>query len=327
MLSCIKGTAQYADPEGAEVPRGIHMRRDERRMEQQRRMTRTERMRRQEQMRRKKKRRLRRKIRRFCRRALTLVILGLVLLVLMGILKKTNILPGENLSDLEAPIQRTEAEVKERLEELAKKQKGFKEILEHYDEYPEVYRAALANNPEMLDYVKGYPDHDGTVNSELTKAEKKEDYPLFLQWDERWGYASYGSSSIGISGFGHTCLTMVSYGLTDKAKATPDKLHRYYIEGTGTSWELMTTGAASFGVTGEELSLDETVMKKELGNGHPIICAMRAGDFTAGGHFIVLYDYDKKGFMVNDPNSRARSEKRWTYDELKGQIKSMWFYH
>ena len=310
-----------------------NMQRDENGMEQQRRMTRTERMRRQDEMRRKKKRRLRRKIRRFCRRALTLTVLGMVLLVLVGILKKTNILPGKDFSDMEVPVQRTEAEVKERLEELAKKHKEFKDILENYEDYPEVYLAALANNPEMLDYVKGYPDHEDTVNAELTKSEKKEDYPLFLQWDARWGYASYGTSSIGISGCGPTCLSMVIYGLTDNAMATPDKVARYseeqgyYIEGTGTSWELMTAGAASFGVTGQELSLDEGVMKKELDSGHPIICAMRAGDFTAGGHFIMIHGYDKKGFIVNDPNCRARSEKRWTYEELKGQIKSMWSYH
>ena len=89
----------------------------------------------------------------------------------------------------------------------------------------------------------------------------------------------------------------------------------------------MTTGAASFGITGEELSLDESLMKKELDSGHPLICAMRAGDFTAAGHFIVITGYNKKGFQVNDPNCKARSEKRWTYDELKGQIKSMWTFH
>lgn len=282
---------------------------------------------------RKKKRRLRRKIRRFCRRAAVLAVLGIVLFVLLGILKRTNVLPGGGTYDMEKPVQRTEKEVQDRLEELAKKDKGFKDILKNLDAYPETYLAALANNPEMLDYVKGYPNHEDQVRAELTKAEKKEDYPLFLQWDQRWGYASYGGSSIGISGCGPTCLSMVIYGLTDNEMATPDKVARYseeqgyYIEGTGTSWELMTAGAASFGVTGEEISLDESVMKAELDKKHPIICAMRAGDFTAAGHFIVICGYDKKGFVVNDPNCIARSEKRWTYEELERQIKNLWAYH
>ncbi len=279
-------------------------------------------------MRRKKRRRLRRKIRRICRLTAVLALL----LVAVFALKKTNVIPGHHNYEMEKPVQRTEEEVQKKLEEMAKKHKEYKDILEHYEDYPETYLAALANNPEMLDYVKGYLDSHGVLDAKLTKSEKKEDYPLFIQWDKRWGYASYGTSSIGISGCGPTCLSMVIYGLTENELATPDKVARYseeqgyYIEGTGTSWELMTDGAAAFGVTGSELSLDESSMKQALDAGHPIICAMRAGDFTAAGHFIMIYGYDKKGFIINDPNSRTRSEKRWTYEELNGQIKNLWSY-
>ena len=285
-------------------------------------------MRRREQMRRKKRRRLRRKIRRICRLTAVLALL----LVAVFALKKTNVIPGHHNYEMEKPVQRTEEEVQKKLEEMAKKHREYKDILEHYEDYPETYLAALANNPEMLDYVKGYLDSHGVLDAKLTKSEKKEDYPLFIQWDKRWGYASYGTSSIGISGCGPTCLSMVIYGLTENELATPDKVARYseeqgyYIEGTGTSWELMTDGAAAFGVTGSELSLDESSMKQALDAGHPIICAMRAGDFTAAGHFIMIYGYDKKGFIINDPNSRTRSEKRWTYEELNGQIKNLWSY-
>lgn len=279
-------------------------------------------------MRRKKRRRLRRKIRRICRLTAVLALL----LVAVFALKKTNVIPGHHNYEMEKPVQRTEEEVQKKLEEMAKKHREYKDILEHYEDYPETYLAALANNPEMLDYVKGYLDSHGVLDAKLTKSEKKEDYPLFIQWDKRWGYASYGTSSIGISGCGPTCLSMVIYGLTENELATPDKVARYseeqgyYIEGTGTSWELMTDGAAAFGVTGSELSLDESSMKQALDAGHPIICAMRAGDFTAAGHFIMIYGYDKKGFIINDPNSRTRSEKRWTYEELNGQIKNLWSY-
>lgn len=297
-------------------------------MDRRQNMTERDRMRRREQMRRKKRRRLRRKIRRICRLTAVLALL----LVAVFALKKTNVIPGHHNYEMEKPVQRTEEEVQKKLEEMAKKHREYKDILEHYEDYPETYLAALANNPEMLDYVKGYLDSHGVLDAKLTKSEKKEDYPLFIQWDKRWGYASYGTSSIGISGCGPTCLSMVIYGLTENELATPDKVARYseeqgyYIEGTGTSWELMTDGAAAFGVTGSELSLDESSMKQALDAGHPIICAMRAGDFTAAGHFIMIYGYDKKGFIINDPNSRTRSEKRWTYEELNGQIKNLWSY-
>lgn len=285
-----------------------------------------------ERMRRRKKKRLQRRIRNFCRIAMLILVLGAAVWILISCLKLTGILPKKGFGEIEAPVIRTEEEVLERLEELAKKDRGFKEILKNTDSYPEVYLAALANNPEMLEYVKGYPENRGMAAGELTQKEKSEKYPLFLQWDARWGYASYGGSSIGISGCGPTCLAMVSYALTGDSSVTPLKTAQYseargyYVEGTGTSWELMTTGASDFGITGKELPLDEAHMKQELDAGHPIICAMGAGDFTTAGHFIMIYGYDKKGFRVNDPNCRYRSEKYWSYKTLSSQIKNLWSY-
>lgn len=84
-------------------------------------MTKQERMRRREQMRKKKKRRLRRKIRRICRLIFLLLMLAVMIWVLFFVLKKTGILP-EGTGKIEAPKQRTETEVKERLEELSKKE-------------------------------------------------------------------------------------------------------------------------------------------------------------------------------------------------------------
>lgn len=291
-----------------------------------------ERLARAERIRRKKKRRLKRKIRNFFRIITMAVCLCTAIWLLLSCLKFTGIVPGSTTYEIEAPVMRMDSQVKIRIEELAKKDKGFKEILKNYEDYPEVYLAALANNPEMLEYVQGYPKHQGETDAKLTEKEKSEKYPLFLQWDTRWGYGSYGGSSIGISGCGPTCLAMAAYALTEDDSITPLKTAQYseakgyYVEGTGTSWELMTSGAEAFGITGKELSLSESLMKKELDAGHPIICAMGAGDFTTAGHFIMIYGYDKKGFKVNDPNCKARSEKKWTYEELSVQIKNLWSY-
>ena len=60
--------------------------------------------------------------------------------------------------------------------------------------------------------------------------------------------------------------------------------------------------------------------------GKMLICAMREGDFTAGGHFIVIYGYDKSGFYVNDSNCVARSRRQWTFAEIGKQIKCIWAY-
>ena len=99
-------------------------RKERRNMERQRQMTKQERMRRREQIRRKKKRLLIRKIRRMFNLILLFVLLGgAVWFAYSNFLKKPDY-------GMEKPMQRSESEVKEKLEEMAKKYKGFKEIIE-----------------------------------------------------------------------------------------------------------------------------------------------------------------------------------------------------
>ncbi|MCM1134928.1 MAG: C39 family peptidase [Clostridium sp.] len=241
--------------------------------------------------------------------------------------KPTGTLPTpDNLKILE------DSEVEGKLAELARKDKDIADIYAQREKYPEELLAALAANQEMTEFVKGYLTSDGTVTGGINAEEAKQAFPLFLQWDKRWGYSPYGKSSISISGCGPTCLSMVIFSLTRNEKATPDALARlsmdngYYMEGEGTLWSFMTDGAAEYGINARELGLDEAAMKQSLDMGRPIICAMRPGDFTTTGHFIVIYDYDENGFMINDPNSRQRSNRQWDFDSLFYQIKNLWAY-
>lgn len=156
--------------------------------------------------------------------------------------------------------------------------------------------------------------------------------PLLLQTDSRWSSISYGSSTIGISGCAPTCLSMVSMAVTGNQEFTPDIIAKfseengYYIEGTGTSWELMTEGAKEFGLKFKELALSEELISSELQKNHPIICSVGPGDFTAEGHFIVLTSYENGAIYLNDPNSESNSNIEWSYEQLAPQINAMWVY-
>ena len=240
---------------------------------------------------------------------------------------------------LEKPIKRTKLEVLNRLYELQDSYPKIQGILENKDDYPEEMLAALANNLEMVDFVADYKKttQSGrtgkTAQTDLTKEEMNAEYPLFLQWDSRWGYASYGDdSNIGLAGCGPTCLSMVLYYKTRDASRTPDVLaayamrQGYYVSGTGTAWAFMEDAAKHYGLYVRTLTKSEEALKAALDRNRYIICAMGPGDFTAGGHFIVIYGYDEDGFLINDPNSRTRSEKHWRYDEISGQIKAIWSY-
>ena len=75
-----------------------------------------------------------------------------------------------------------------------------------------------------------------------------------------------------------------------------------------------------------EIPLDENRVYSNLEVGNPIICSVGPGDFTTEGHFIVLAGLEDGKIIVNDPNSRKNSKKRWTFDEIKGQIKNLWVF-
>ena len=235
------------------------------------------------------------------------------------------------LDQVDKPQVRTPKQVMERLEYLALDNDLIAEILQDSSNYPDKMLEALANNPEMADFVLGYPESDGRVLGGLTEEEMKEDFPLFLQWDPRWGYAEYGDgSNIGLAGCGPTCLSMALYYLTGDESLTPDKIsaysmkNGYYVSGTGTAWALMQDVPAKYDIGVSQPTAEEYTMKDALDRGRVIICSVGPGDFTAAGHFIVIYGYDKGGFLVNDPNCVARSRQSWSFSELKGQIKNIW---
>ena len=212
---------------------------------------------------------------------------------------------------------------------LARQDSRAQAILDNPEAYPTDYLDMLARNSETLDFVLGYPEHhDDAPAGSLT--ESLDTVPLLMQWDMRWGYQTYGSSTIAVSGCAPVCLSMAASYLTGDASVTPYRVAQYaanagyYVPGQGTSWSLLTEGAFAFGISCRQLSLDEAQINAALDAGHPVICSMSPGDFTTEGHFIVLYGRTADGYLVRDPNSIARSEKTWTYDRLSGQIAALW---
>lgn len=173
----------------------------------------------------------------------------------------------------------------------------------------------------------------GTGSGVLISRDWDSGIPLFLQSDERWGQLEYGNNVMEINGCGPTCLSMVWCGLTGETRWNPYEVAKmaekegYYVEGVGSSWELMTLGAAEIGLLGEEVVFDEYHIKNALEQGQPVICAMGPGDFTTEGHFIVLVGLTEDGrVIVNDPNSSERSQMSWDVETLMGQIKNLWAY-
>ena len=199
-----------------------------------------------------------------------------------------------------------------------------------YSEYPESLIALLERNPETEDFVLNYPFRD-EMESEPFRYDPSAGVPLFMQWDPRWGYINYGSDVVGITGCGPVCLSMAGYYVTGGDDAfRPEEIIEfsaesgYYEPGYGTAWTLISEGGVKLGLDVTEIPLVKQRIRDNLEVGNPIICSMRAGDFTTTGHYIVLTGWEDGLIRVNDPNSHENSEKLWSYEQIEGQIRNLW---
>ena len=154
--------------------------------------------------------------------------------------------------------------------------------------------------------------------------------PYLYQIDDEWSTLSYAGGTVADSGCGPTCMSMVYVYLTGRKDKDPAKMAAFsetngYIDCGMTSWMFMTDGAARLGLTARELSAEESVIRRELEAGHPIIASVSSGDFTTKGHFIVLAGTDAFGrILVRDPNSAERSAQAWDLSRILVQTRNLW---
>lgn len=198
-------------------------------------------------------------------------------------------------------------------------------------QYPKQLKDLALKNEEALEFVYDYPaEHVKEHTIDLTKEASMDSVPLFVQWDKRWGYEKYSGNFFAASGCGPTTLSMVVVYLTHDREASPiavakySKEAGYSVDGSGSSWTLISEGCRHYGVKAKAVALDESRMKAELDEGHPIVVNVGPGDFTDTGHFMVITGYDDEGFSINDPNSIEKSGKRWLFKNISSQIRAVW---
>ena len=277
--------------------------------------------------------------------AICVVLIAAVIAIGVYVLKpgESKKVSGETLVEMEVSNQEEAAaketekkaeEVQEIEEKVETPEERLKRVKTEAKEagYPEKVIKLLAKNPETVDFVEAYGEKKDITSPEIIEELKEGEIPRLIQWDERWGYAPYGTGIIAVCGCGPTTLSMVLSGLTGDNTLTPAKLaqygteHNYLNEKNDTMWSFMTEACKEWGVKCKEGILDKAEVVKELNAGHPIVCSVGPGDFTQSGHFIVLAGLKGEELIVHDPFSITNSEKPWKFDDIKDQIKVMWVY-
>lgn len=209
-------------------------------------------------------------------------------------------------------------------------------IIKNIDSYPDTLIDLVARNHETVDFVYSYKDREKYNNRKLSADINSSyyvdgDVPLFLQWDRRWGYRIYGKEMIGLSGCGPTSLAMVIRHFDSDSTVNPYDVAKYsqdngYVSADNfTSWKLFETGLSKYGLESQDVIPVEAKMKKALDDNKILIVSVKPGTFTERGHIIVIKGYNKNGdFLINDPNSIVNTNKTWSFDELKSEIRKIW---
>ena len=162
----------------------------------------------------------------------------------------------------------------------------------------------------------------------------------YIQTDKRWAsklYAVKGEvSTIGGSGCGPTAMAMVLATWADP-KVTPETecawalAHGYKALRHGTYYAYFAPAARRYGLTCTQLNsasiygngghaLHATVLAA-LRQGDLVIACMGPGNWTRGGHFVLLWDVQGDVAYINDPASRLPGRTRGSWALFKQQVK------
>lgn len=137
----------------------------------------------------------------------------------------------------------------------------------------------------------------------------------------------YGEDkSVATSGCGATCVSMAVRYLTGNRTQTPETLFQWaydngYYTGDGLSHNTVSRLAGIYGLKTTWTSSTSSVLSA-LKSGKPVIAHMGPGTFAESGHYILLRGVDENGMIVlNDPNSRQRTETVYSLTQIKDELK------
>ena len=145
----------------------------------------------------------------------------------------------------------------------------------------------------------------------------------FNQGDSAWNQNGY---CIAKAGCGPTSMAVVITSLTGKWVTPLDTAiwgyqHGFYSR-EGSAHEMIPAMAAAYGLRCQGAGTDYQEIKKALKAGKPVVCLMGPGDFTRGGHFMVLVAIDNNDCVtVADVGSRTRSAYKYRLADVIAQSK------
>ncbi|WP_147272922.1 C39 family peptidase [Gordonibacter sp. 28C] len=234
-----------------------------------------------------------------------------------------------------------DADLAASLMEAAKGNADVAWVANHADEYAVDGDAVqykllklAASEPEAVPFVRAFPERYPADAGEASGGERTQGgAPLLFQWDQRWGYTVYSSTTFALTGCCPTSLSMVYQSLTGKSDLSPYDLGVRAREGgyetqfDGTDATFLLNEAPSLGLSCAQIDVNADALAAALAGGGLVICNVGPGDFTSAGHFFVIAGLNDDGsLVVNDPYSAERSAKGWDVGQVLGQTQALYAY-
>lgn len=228
--------------------------------------------------------------------------------------------------ELAAEEQKRRAEV-ERIREAALAKKKAKEEAERVN-------AAAKEAAEKKAACPGYSEEYVSTLTEAEQAEAEHFYDLgYVFYRQNWSVTkelSYGDDTFGQCGCGPTCTAAIVSNLAGVA-VTPEDMRNYaietnaYIPHVGTTYNMIMTVTASYGIKATNTSSKDAVIKA-LKAGKLVLVSMGPGDFTLGAHFMLYRGITEEGkILIADSYSYDLSVKEWDWDDLEAQLKNGYY--
>lgn len=193
-----------------------------------------------------------------------------------------------------------------------------------------------AKEPAAVSFVRDWPEKypqeqasgDASTPSEEGSATK---VPRLYQWDTRWGYTEYSSTTFALTGCCPTAFAMVYQGVTGNTDKSPYDMGQlaaelgYATDYNGTEGTFLSEAASQLGFSCTSLDVVGENVATSLNEGSVLILNVGPGDFTTSGHYIVACGLTDDGeVIINDPFSSVNSNKAWALDTLLSQTTAIY---
>ena len=197
------------------------------------------------------------------------------------------------------------------------------------NQLPAQLQKSASKYPEEVNELLQYFDWEKDPESyDIDGLYSKGEFPSFIQWDSRWGFNKIGNDFIAHSGCGPVVLANLYIYYTGDTSMNPVKMSQwaaeqgYFIDGAGSGWETFTSGAQSLGLSAYMINPGFENVKNEVEKGRMIVLNVTPGDFTKGGHYIVIKGIEDNKLVIHDPNSPKNSQMLWDYERVASQSRA-----